>query len=61
MKENIETVICSECNYEIKYVKGKRHKLSDPGLPQAVTKPDEGVIAWDGLVKCPECGKEIIV
>ena len=59
--QEYETIICSKCNQEVKYVKGKRHKLSTPGIPQAITCPEGCAIAWDNVLRCPECGENISV
>lgn len=56
-----EIIICSKCNNEIKYVKGKRHKLSALGVPQTVSCPEGCAIVWDNVLKCPECGEKILV
>ncbi|WP_312448444.1 hypothetical protein [Lacrimispora sp.] len=55
------TVVCSNCGKVMNYVQGTKHKLSDGGLPEAVSVKEGEYLTWDESIKCPECGTKNII
>lgn len=58
---NTGKVVCDNCGKEIEYVQGKRWKISDGGIPEAVSVPEGKKLIWDNesFITCPECGNRI--